>query len=146
MNYAWFMYFFIFFVQKSFLTTIFFLFAEINLITRGPLYTCLVLLERGWGVWKFPLTSSSTRNVFIGRKSLDWASIFVYFLTLFIFPHIGGGVRIRTAEFSPFYWQKSEILYIFWLMLELGIGEPPFIEVFYFHQSIQPWFIWRDPM
>ena len=33
------------FVQKSFLTNIFFPFAEINLTTRGPLYTCLVCLE-----------------------------------------------------------------------------------------------------
>ena len=32
------------FVQKSFLTKIFFIFAEINLTTRGPLYTCLVLI------------------------------------------------------------------------------------------------------
>ena len=30
------------FVQKSFLTKKLFLFAEINLTTRGPLYTCLV--------------------------------------------------------------------------------------------------------
>ena len=32
-----------FFVQKSFLTKNYFLTAEINLTTRGPLYTCLVL-------------------------------------------------------------------------------------------------------
>ena len=31
------------FVQKSFLTKKLFLFAEINLTTQGPLYTCLVL-------------------------------------------------------------------------------------------------------
>ena len=37
--------FFIFFAQKSFLTTIFKLFAEINLTTRGPLYTCLVYIS-----------------------------------------------------------------------------------------------------
>ena len=36
--------FFDFFVQKSFLTEIYFLTAEINLTTRGPLYTCLVLV------------------------------------------------------------------------------------------------------
>ena len=30
------------FVQKSFLTKTFFLYVEINLTTRGPLYTCLV--------------------------------------------------------------------------------------------------------
>ena len=34
--------FFDFFVQKSFLTKNYFLTAEINLTTRGPLYTCLV--------------------------------------------------------------------------------------------------------
>ena len=34
-----------FFYQKSFSTPIFLLFAEINLTTRGPLYTCLVSLE-----------------------------------------------------------------------------------------------------
>ena len=34
-----------FFVQKSSLTKIFFLFAEINLTTRGPSYTCLVLFK-----------------------------------------------------------------------------------------------------
>ena len=34
-----------FFVQKSFLTKTFLLFAEINLTTRGPLYTCLVDAE-----------------------------------------------------------------------------------------------------
>ena len=33
-----------FFVQKSFLTKKFLLFAEINLTTQGPLYTCLVSL------------------------------------------------------------------------------------------------------
>ena len=33
-----------FFAQKSFLTKKSFLFAEINLSTRGPLHTCLVLL------------------------------------------------------------------------------------------------------
>ena len=33
------------FVQKSFLTKKFFLFAEINLTTRGPLYTCLVFSQ-----------------------------------------------------------------------------------------------------
>ena len=32
------------FVQKSFLTKKYFLYVEINLTTRGPLYTCLVLL------------------------------------------------------------------------------------------------------
>ena len=32
------------FVQKSFLTKTFFLYVEINLTTRGPLYTCLVVL------------------------------------------------------------------------------------------------------
>ena len=32
------------FVQKSFLTKIILLFAEINLTSRGPLYTCLVLV------------------------------------------------------------------------------------------------------
>ena len=36
------------FVQKSFFTKNLFLFAEINLTTRGPLYTCLVLM-----VYKF---------------------------------------------------------------------------------------------
>ena len=35
----------IFFVQKSFLTKTFLLFAEIN-FTRGPLYTCLVLTKK----------------------------------------------------------------------------------------------------
>ena len=33
----------IFFVQKSFLTKNYFPTAEINLTTRGPLYTCLVV-------------------------------------------------------------------------------------------------------
>ena len=32
---------YLFFVQKSFLTTKSFLYVEINLTTRGPLYTCL---------------------------------------------------------------------------------------------------------
>ena len=35
----------IFFVQKSFLTQNILLFDEINLTTRGPLYTCLVNLQ-----------------------------------------------------------------------------------------------------
>ena len=35
----------IFFVQKSFLTKNYFLIVEINLTTRGPLYTCLVSLD-----------------------------------------------------------------------------------------------------
>ena len=43
-NYAWFMHFLIFFVQKSFLTKNYFLTAEIKLTTRGPLYTCLVFI------------------------------------------------------------------------------------------------------
>ena len=34
---------FCFFGQKSFLTKNYFLTAEVNLTTRGPLYTCLVL-------------------------------------------------------------------------------------------------------
>ena len=37
--------FFDFFVQKSFLTKNYFLTAEINLTTWGPLYTCLVVLH-----------------------------------------------------------------------------------------------------
>ena len=37
------MHFFIYFVQKSFLTKNYFLIAEIILTTRGPLYTCLVI-------------------------------------------------------------------------------------------------------
>ena len=35
------------FVQKSFLTKKFILYVEINLTTRGPLYTCLV----SWGIF-----------------------------------------------------------------------------------------------
>ena len=38
-------FFYFLFVQKAFLTKKMFLFAEINLTTRGPLYTCLVLIE-----------------------------------------------------------------------------------------------------
>ena len=38
------MHFFIFLVQKSFLTKNYFLFTMINLTTRGPLYTCLVFI------------------------------------------------------------------------------------------------------
>ena len=40
--------FFDFFVQKSFLTKNYFLTAEINLTTRGPLYTCLVLVKKSF--------------------------------------------------------------------------------------------------
>ena len=35
--------FYFFFVQKTFLTKNYFLTAEINLTTQGPLYTCLVI-------------------------------------------------------------------------------------------------------
>ena len=51
--------FYAFFVQKSFLTRNYFLTAEINLTTRGPLHTCLVFMwpgEAGLDFHKINLT------------------------------------------------------------------------------------------
>ena len=46
-NYAWFMN-FLFFLSKKHLTKDYFHTSEINLTTRGPLYTCLVIIKFVW--------------------------------------------------------------------------------------------------
>ena len=68
------------FVQKSFLTKIFFLFAEINLTARGPLYTCLVYLAFNvyypscrWNVM-FTLLFSVTIHTFHFSLGERWTS------------------------------------------------------------------------
>ena len=56
--------FFCFYVQKSFLTKNCFLTAEINLTTRGPLYTCLVVAAP----LSFPNKEAKAAPTFAGLK------------------------------------------------------------------------------
>ena len=62
-----------FFVEKSFLTKSYFLIAEINLTTRGPLYTCLVV----------PYGLVKSHKLFWKRVDM---SIGIYFFSLIYLP------------------------------------------------------------